>query len=201
MIIIAVVIVLAIAQLYVSANLDGTLERVGLGAFKWVKHYDVPPEVTPEPSKSFANLYTEENLGGTRTHASDNEVYVFCSQRGGHKTWNFKSIDAEIGQVICFFSRSHNSADSAAHFVIYRRPIRDLESFLNMFPDIVRANTGIYLYGWEHHDLDFCVMPVTAPDYRRMVGEREDQCKKNIAEWDYTDKQNEDYCQFTDPFS
>jgi hypothetical protein len=150
---------------------------------------------------SYADLYSDENLAGTRTRAANSDVYVFCSQVGGVKTWNFKSIEAPRNQILCFFSRSRSGGDSSARFVIINRPIRSLNSFLEMYPEITRGNTGIMLYGWEHMDLDFVVMPVVEEVYRKMLITRLTACHKLCAAWEYDAKQTDEFCQFSDPVS
>jgi hypothetical protein len=221
-IVIAAIVVLAIVQLYVSEKLDSTLEKAGLGAWRWTKpiallpvlkpvdpnptwpspSLDVlPTTVSTEEGIGFANLYSGENLSGTRTRAANNDVYVFCEQRGGVKTWNFKSIEAPRNQILCFFSRSRSSGDSSARFVIINRPIRSINSFLEMYPEITRGNTGIMLYGWEHHDLDFVVMPVVESVYRKMLITRLEACHKLCAAWGYDEKETDNFCQFMDPVS
>lgn len=233
-VLIAVVVVLAIVQLYTSGNLDKTLDSYGYGVYKWIKtpstidlsggrtpgqmvdpnpSWPSPAEIVKSEtavksdkteagqSDSFALLYSEENLKGTRTRAENGDAYIFCEQRGGNKKWNFKSIEANPGQAVCLFSRWPGSSDSASRFIIVKRPIRSLSAFLDLYPEITTGNTGIHLYGWEHQDKDFIIMPVTESMYQTLVRSRLQACHDLTDAWKYDTKARDDYCQFNDPVS
>lgn len=159
------------------------------------------PEI-PTYTPPFAALYTKTGFqGGAPAIANSNDVYVFCSQRDGVKTWNYQSIQAPVGTILCLFSINPGNGNSTSdkRFIITRNPIRDIRSMLTFYPEITNNNTGIMFNGWEHIDLDFVIMPVTLADYAALRAARADECKKLTDYWGYTDEKSTSYCNYIDP--
>lgn len=193
-------IAMMLAMMIVIIAMSYTMSRLDP-----VKPIDVEMSTTPlmtvSSSGAIATFYTLPSLRGDFMEAANGDVFLFCSQTGGQKSWHIQSINAVPGQLMAIWSRSALGGDDLKRFFMIRHPIRDVEAFLSQYDDMVRGNTGIHLYGWEHQDIDFVIMPIDETQYRNLVVERKAECKKLTDVWEYSSVKSEAYCNYLDPVS
>lgn len=117
---------------------------------------------------------------------------IIMSQRGGQKTWVYKSLKAKPGTILEL--TSYNSGNTNRAFIVVEQNIPDLASFLLSQNNLCCSNTGVYMQGWEHWDMDFKIMVIDVPQLQAEKQKRLHDCLATTQAWGYDTQKGNDFC-------
>lgn len=108
-----------------------------------------------------------------RTGDTSGKSVIFMSQVNGQKIWHYKSFKVTPGTILMLYSESGGTTSRG--FLMGDYNVNNIRNILEVYPELTRGNTGIFMDGWEHWDMDFfiSVLDESEFEYQKKLKYRE----------------------------